>query len=123
MAVSRGSDLGGRIDVCLRNERVERDGQQHHAQQKCATRRSGEATCLCSLSTRQQLGNQRLTAVNGSCVIAHSGAEQNSQSPSAPAKCKSSSGWAGAVQPGSFTRYFRPTNQKKQKNTPKAMYQ
>ena len=80
MAVSRSSDLSGRIDVSLRNERVERDGQQHHAQQKCATRRSGEATCLCSLFPRQQLGNQRLNAVNGSCVIAHSRAEQNSHS-------------------------------------------
>jgi hypothetical protein len=78
--VSRGSDLSSGINVGLRNERIERDGQQHHAQQKCAARSSGEATCLCSLFPRQQLGNQRLNAVNGSRVIAHSGTEQNSLS-------------------------------------------
>jgi hypothetical protein len=66
--------------VGLRNERIERDGQQHHAQQKCAPRHSREATCLCSLFPRQQLGDQRLNAVNGSCVIAHSSSEQNSRS-------------------------------------------
>jgi hypothetical protein len=81
--VGHGSDLRRGIDVGLRNERIERDGQQHHAQQKCAPRHSREATCLCSLFPRQQLDNQRLNAVNGSCVIAHSRAEQNSH-PAAP---------------------------------------
>ena len=77
MTVGHGSDLRRGIDVGLRNERVERDGQQHHAQQKCAPRHRREATCLCSLLPRQQLNNQRLNAVNVRCVIAHSRAEQN----------------------------------------------
>lgn len=75
--MGHSSDLRRGIDVGLRNERIERDGQQHHAQQKCAPRHSREARCLCSLFPRQQLDNQRLNAVNGSCVIAHSRAEQN----------------------------------------------
>jgi hypothetical protein len=78
--VGLGSDLRRGIDVGLRNECIERDGQQHHAQQKCVPRHSREAGCLCSLFPRQQLDDQRLNAVNASHVIAHSRTEQNSHS-------------------------------------------
>jgi len=84
MAVSGSGHLRSGIDVGLRNERIERDGQQHDAQQKCAPRRSREATGLCSLFPRQQLNIQLSDAAAGGCLIAHSLlADQH-----APAQCK-----------------------------------
>ena len=68
------------VDVSLCDKCVERNGKQHHAQQKRSARRTREVAALCSLFPRQQLDSQRLNAVNGSCVIAHSRAEQNSYS-------------------------------------------
>jgi hypothetical protein len=57
----RGSrDLLGGIDVGLRDKRIERNGQQQHAQEKCAVRADREAAGgRCSLLPRQQLSIQR----------------------------------------------------------------
>ena len=59
MAVCGRRDLLCGIDVGLRDERIERNGQQHHAQEKCAARANREAAGLCSLLPSQQLSIQR----------------------------------------------------------------
>ena len=53
------------IDVGLRYKRIERNGQEHHAQEKCAARANREAAGLCSLLPRQQLSIQRENAAAG----------------------------------------------------------
>ncbi len=85
--MSRGSHLSGGIDVSLCNERVERDGQQHHAQQNCAPRGSGEATYPCSLFLRQQWSNQRSNAVHVRPVLYHTAVRNEIRGPNAPAEC------------------------------------
>lgn len=53
--VSRGGHPLGGINVGLCDERVEGNGQEHHAQQKCAACRDREVAALCSLFPGQQL--------------------------------------------------------------------
>jgi len=63
-----GRNLLGGIDVGLRDKRIERNGQQQYAQEKCATRSNREAAGLCSLLPRQQLSIQRENAAAGAVL-------------------------------------------------------
>lgn len=52
--MSSGGNLLCGVDVSLCDKRVEGNGKQHHAQQKCAARRDREVAALCSLFPGQQ---------------------------------------------------------------------
>ena len=56
--MGRSSYLLRGINVGLRYKSIEGNGQEHHAQQKCASRRSRQAARLCSLFPCRQLNIQ-----------------------------------------------------------------
>jgi hypothetical protein len=68
MAMRGSRNLLCGIDVGLRYKRIERNGQEHHAQEKCAARANREAAGLCSLLPRQQLSIQRENAAAGAVL-------------------------------------------------------
>ncbi len=107
--------------VCAMNALSETDNSTTHS--RSARRATAvRLACLCSLFPRQQLDNQRLNAVNGSCVIAHSRAEQNSH-PAAPLQSANHLPVrTGPVQPGGAARCFRPSKPGSRGGTPVAMY-